>query len=76
MIKQYTQTREAIPKLGIREIHDMRLKSDEVTKIHSLYAKLKQLDFVTVKLQNNLTSVCTVSVVFDAVLKAFPRFSK
>ena len=61
MIKQYeyTQIWEFIPKLGIREIDGMRLKSGEDTKIDSLHAKLKHLDSVTVKLQNNSSlSLC------------------
>ena len=33
MIKHYTQIREFIPKLGIREIDDMRMKGDEDSKI-------------------------------------------
>lgn len=76
MLMRYEELKEHIILLSSDELDDLRLTSAETRRFSILLQRLKDLDSVTKRLQQDSTTLADVRLIFDAVIENFPETSE
>lgn len=76
MIKRYREIREWIEKIGDEEIVELLLSKKEDKEIDVIFAKLDDLQSVTIELQRDNISMAEARTVFDTAIGTYPSMNE
>lgn len=75
MIKRYTRIREFLRNLGDEDFESMLLTPREDRQIDAKLIEMTELEFITLQLQKDETSLALVRALFDKAILKYPYFA-